>query len=234
MKRFCILLCAMILLSCLTGAANALTIIDNSSLGFYNASIGEVLNGTNPIIDDNGINTFLFPNNNSNPNDPVIDPVSAAPDLSAASSILGNWLNDPTNLNTNWNGPQAIPSTWTTNSETAIIYEFDAGVSLQNTVANFGVDNGIFVWLDGNYLLGQLRPGGAILGELTINIGNISTGTHFLQVLREDHGSATGYSVLVTGAPETGAPVPEPTTLLLLGSGLACLAGFGRKKIFKK
>ena len=36
----------------------------------------------------------------------------------------------------------------------------------------------------------------------------------------------------IIGGPES-SPVPEPATLILLGSGLVGLAGFGRKK-FKK
>ena len=55
----------------LAGAAQAATLINNATQGLYNSGLGTSLNGTNPAIDDNGIDTFLFPNNNSTPNDPT-------------------------------------------------------------------------------------------------------------------------------------------------------------------
>ena len=39
--------------------------------------------------------------------------------------------------------------------------------------------------------------------------------------------------VEIGGGPEA-SPVPEPTTLVLLGAGLVGLVGVGRKKFFKK
>lgn len=44
--------------------------------------------------------------------------------------------------------------------------------------------------------------------------------------------SVSGFSV--AGSPPILNPIPEPTTMLLVGSGLIGLAGYARKKFFKK
>lgn len=192
--------------------AAPITLVDNDTYGYYNDSLGVVLDRTNIYY-----GTYLFPGADISDGDPVINN-APEPNLTAADSILGQWLDTPPVLNANWSGPQLIPGTWTINDETAIIYELDAGVSgLEDVVANIGVDNGVFVWLDGTYQFGALAPGYAIEWEYVVPLGDLAPGTHYLQILREDHGGLTGFSIMVTG-------VPEPTTLLLLGlGGLAVL-----------
>lgn len=208
------------LFAMVTQVAAAAVIIDNTTQGLYNSGLGT-------LLDTNGVND-PFPCANVACGDSTLN-FPTAPNLANASAQLGNWLTTPATPGGTWSAaPQAIPVTWAANTESAIIYLINAGLGLANFVLSIGVDNGIFVWLDGNYVGGNRAAGGAVTGEHTFNLGALGAGTHYLQLLREDHGGSTGY-IVSASADRVVNQTPEPASLAVFAIGLLSL-GFALRR----
>lgn len=164
-------------------------IVNSNTQAYYNQELDTALDKSSP----------LFPAPNISEGDPRIFP-AGEPDLSPVSSILGDWLTNPSTLNSNWIPTQPIPNRWSVNHEVAIVYEIDSGTQGFPVVqGSFGVDNGIFIWVNGQFRFGALAPGSAPADEYIVDLGNMQSGINYIQILLEDHGGSTGYRVQISG-----------------------------------
>lgn len=204
-----------------TGAAQAVVIIDNATQGLYNDGLGDLA-----AIDGPG---GFFLGANVSEGDPTVS-LAADPALSFPAAFGADWLNGDYSGG-NWSaGPVAIPGNWAVNTETAIVYDFTLG-ELSDLTIDVGVDNGIIIWLNGDFVFGAQASGGANINEYDINLTGLAAGDHSLQILREDHGGATGYLISVDQriSPVAPAGVPEPAITALLGGALLAL-GWRRRR----
>ena len=195
-------------------------LVDTSTSGYYNDSLGTILDGTEPQFPlpfGIGTDSTLYP--------------AGEPNLAAAAAVLGNWLVPGAALNGNWLSAGSISSTWALNTETAIIYEVNGGTNgFSNLRGNFDADNGIYVWVNGQYKFGARAPGlpspSGQFEYTNVNLGNLSPGTNRIQIIREDSGISTGYQIQISGNPLAGTPPPDapfitvqPTNQMVLVGG---------------
>jgi hypothetical protein len=200
-----------------TLSARGAILIDNSTPGFYNAGIGNLLNGTDPIFTG----------------DPTLS-VSTAPDISAAATQLGGWLSIPPNLTiagATWSAtPIPIPALWEEGTETAVVYSIDsAGSELDNVRISMGVDNGILIWLDGAFVHGDAAPGGPDpLGEYIYELGNLASGVHYLHFIRVGQSAQESWNIQVTSG-----IVAEPSSVTLVAMGFVGVKRLRRRNMLR-
>lgn len=164
-------------------------LLTHTSPAWVNASLGRRLDGTGP----------QFPTPEKD--DPTLT-FEQPPDLSPVAALLGPWLSaEPPPAHRRWKPAPHGVTEWNPGDEVAVVYAFTLARPT-HLIARIGVDNGVFVWLDGRYRFGAIGPFAAVDGEYTVDLGVVPAGTRHLQLLLEDHGVVTGFRLDVRPARE--------------------------------
>lgn len=117
---------------------------------------------------------------------------------------------------------------WEDNHDIALQNTYELNGNLSNIVLNVAVDNGFALFINGGLVAKEMAGGFTSYWEYTYNLDYsfFSQGINYIQVLAEDHGGSTFFDMQLTADFQ---PIPEPSTIILMLVGLACLFGVKRK-----
>ncbi len=98
------------------------------------------------------------------------------------------------------------------------------GVDLSTVLWDLGVDNGFTLYANAALVSAFNAEGYTFRWEYSGGFGSaLTSGINVIALALEDHGGLTAFDMQITGTHVTS--VPEPSTVILLGTGLASLIG---------